>query len=261
MIQLMPPVLLKAYRQSRASYSFHGDYRTWDDAIAASSGYDTEGIADKVRSSVEKVLKGEAAFERDGVAFTDPDYCWGTLSALLWTVSKSGNRLRLLDFGGSLGSTYLQHRKFFNHLETRVWGVVEQQRMVAIGRELHHDSDLTFYESLDEAGDLVQPDTVLCSGVLQYLPQPYRVLESILSLGVRFLIVDRTPFLVEANKERLTVQRISKSIIQSSYPAWFFDRGKFMDRILKSHRLVTEYDSFDRANIASRYVGLVFEKR
>lgn len=46
-----------------------GDYRDWKDAEVECAGYDDPAIISKVADSIEKVKRGEAAWERDGCLF------------------------------------------------------------------------------------------------------------------------------------------------------------------------------------------------
>src|SRR6187431_804796 len=48
---------------------FRGNYQSWDEARRASVGYDAPAILEKVRVATLKVISGEAACERDSVAF------------------------------------------------------------------------------------------------------------------------------------------------------------------------------------------------
>ena len=91
-------------------------------------------LLEKVKSSALKVKKGEAAFERDSVVFEKEDHAWHVVASLLLIASRNGNKLHVLDFGGSLGSQYFQNKRFFEHLSEFSWSVVEQQNFVECGK-------------------------------------------------------------------------------------------------------------------------------
>ena len=91
-----------------------GDYQNWEEASAHCTNYENASILKKVKAALIEVRDGRAAFERDSVLFQTPDYNWPLLSTLLWAFGKESNTLTILDFGGSLGSTYFQHRQWFN---------------------------------------------------------------------------------------------------------------------------------------------------
>ena len=81
-------------------------FSSWNEAKKASTGHGTEEIVTKVRDSTLKVKSGNAAYTRDSVAFDRIEYSWPLLAGLMWVASQSNNKLKLVDFGGSLGSTY-----------------------------------------------------------------------------------------------------------------------------------------------------------
>jgi putative methyltransferase (TIGR04325 family) len=238
----IPPVILEIFRRVQGHFFSFRNYSTWEEAKKASMGYDSEQILNKVRNSLLRVKTGEAVYERDSVLFDEVQYSWPLLAALLWTASRKGNRLNLVDFGGSLGSTYYQNRKFLAHLGEVRWSIVEQRRFVECGKRDFADDRLKFYEDLDSCIREQRPDTILLSSVLQYLEQPYALLEKVLSLGFEFILIDRTTFL-EKGDDRITVQKVSPEIYEASYPAWFFNREKFLSRFSKRYELMAEFDA------------------
>ncbi len=222
---------------------FNGDYRTWQEAAAASGGYDADRILARVRDAMLKVKSGEAAYERDSVLFDEVQYSWPLLSALLWIASRGGNRLRLVDFGGSLGSSYFQNRGFLDHLEAVRWNIVEQPAFVECGNRLFADGVLSFHASLEDCLRLHPCDTILLSSVLPYLERPHQLLDRVLELGFEYIIIDRTPLLMWGEWDRLTVQRVPSHIYRASYPAWFFNRSRLLGHFAGRYKRIAEFDS------------------
>lgn len=216
------------------------DCATWGEARKASTGYDTDLILNKVRDSLLKVKKGEAVYERDSVLFDEIRYSWPLLAGLLWIASQKGGRLNLVDFGGSLGSTYYQNRKFLAHLEELRWNIVEQKKFVECGKRDFENEHLKFHEDLDECVREQGPDAILFSSALQYLEKPYAMLEKVLSLGFEFVLFDRTPLLSKGD-DRITVQKVPRAIYEASYPAWFFNRDKFLSFFSGDYDLMAEF--------------------
>jgi len=135
-----PPRIAEAVRNSsRARITFEGPVPSWEEARIASGGYDDASILDKVRDATLKVKHGEAAYERDSVIFPAVAYTWPLLAGLMSTAALHDGRLSVLDFGGSLGSSYFQNRAFLDTLSDVSWGVVEQRHYVACGQELLAD--------------------------------------------------------------------------------------------------------------------------
>jgi putative methyltransferase (TIGR04325 family) len=226
---------------------FRGDFSSWEEARRMSTGYDAPGILEKVLSATRKVKAGEAACERDSVVFDQVEYSLPLLASLLWVASRSGNRLDLLDFGGSLGSSYWQNRKFLSHLAHLRWSVVEQPHFVAAGRAEIADDVLRFHDSIDSCVAVEAPDTALLSGVLQCLEQPYAALDSILERKFRFVIIDRLPIFVTDLPDRITIETVPAWIYEASYPAWFFSGPKFRAHLAHmAYSIVEEFDSWER---------------
>jgi|ERR1039457_853864 putative methyltransferase (TIGR04325 family) len=240
---------------------YFGDYTTWEEAKNASMGYDDEVIMVKVRDSLLKVKNGEANYERDSILFDNIEYSWPVLAGLLWIASRNNNALNLIDFGGSLGSTYFQNRNFLNHLLELRWNIVEQKTFVECGKEYFEDRQLKFYYSLDDCIKEKNPDTLLLSSVIQYLEDPFAFIEEIMTKDFEYIIIDRTPFLFGEKNDRLTVQKVPAQIYRTSYPARFFNMSKFLALFSLKYTLVADFTSNDRANIPSVFKGFIFKHR
>jgi putative methyltransferase (TIGR04325 family) len=257
---LTPPLVLRLCQNMVAHSGFYGNYSTWGDAKKAATGYDSPIILERVKESLLKVKQGLALCERDSVLFDKMQYSWPLLAGLLWIASQNRDRLNLVDFGGSLGSSYFQNRKFFNHLEEFTWNVVEQSNFAECGKLYFEDKSLKFYDSLDECASTQGSDTIVLSSVLQYLPEPYGIFEKISTLGFRYVLIDRTPFLTR-DDDRITVQKVPEWIYPASYPAWFFNLERFKRYLSSSYEIVADFESFDRANIPSVFMGFILKKR
>ena len=120
-----------------------------------------------------KVKNGEAVYERDSVLFDEIEYAWPGLAGLMWSRLRCGGTLNVLDFGGSLGSTYFQNRAFLSVLPGVRWNIVEQSRHVETGKAWFEDDRLRFYPDIADCLADTQPNVVLLSNVLQYLEHPY----------------------------------------------------------------------------------------
>ncbi len=240
---------------------FRGDFGTWDEARRASGGYDDSVILEKVKNALLRVKQGEAVYERDSVLFDKPQYPWPLLASLLWIATKNGNRLDILDFGGSLGTTYFQIRKFLSHLDEMRWNIIEQPEFVRCGRERFQDSTLRFYISIEECLTEKRPDVFILSSVLPYLETPHDVLDELIRHRPRYLILDRTPIL-DHGDDRLTVQTVPPEIYRASYPAWFFNRERLLAHFAGEYDTVAEFDAmsgvFKIDNEVARDKGFIF---
>lgn len=261
---ITPPIALTFFRRlSDKPGEFSGNYRTWDKACQASSGYDSDVILNRVKDALLKVKNGEAVYERDSVLFGNVEYSWPLLAGLLWVASRNGNRLNLIDFGGSLGSTYYQNLKFLAHLNGLQWSIVEQEKFFECGKRSFENVHLRFYRTLDECIGERHPDAILFSSVIQYLEKPYKLLADVIDRGFTYVIFDRTSFL-EKGDDRITVQKVPPQIYPASYPAWFFNREKFLNFFSGKYELITEFDSFESFQLEgqiTRNKGFVFVKK
>jgi len=65
--KITPPIFLDIFRRGITKYGFFGNFSTWEDAVNASTGYDSDEIIKKIKESLLKVKSGEAVYERDSV--------------------------------------------------------------------------------------------------------------------------------------------------------------------------------------------------
>jgi putative methyltransferase (TIGR04325 family) len=261
MKEFIPPIALRCYREAARKDLFAGDYATWEEARQVSTGYDSDLILKKVKDSVLKVKNGEAVYERDSVLFDKIQYSWPLLAGLLWIASQKGNRLNLLDFGGSLGSTYYQNRSFLSHLKEMRWSIVEQKNFVECGKREFENEHMKFYDDLDECFREQRPDAILLSGVLQYLEKPYALLEKVGSLGFEFILLDRTSFRKKGG-DRITVQGVPPEIFPASYPCWFLSLERFLDMVGMRYLLVEEFEGVEKADVKdSVFKGFIFRRK
>lgn len=259
----VPPIALDLLRKIlNRGLNFSGDYATWSAAVADSTGYDASLILDQVRASALRVKSGEAVFERDSVCFKVEEFRWPTLACLLRAAAEKGGELRVLDFGGSLGSFYFQHRKHFRRLKLVHWAVIEQPQYVACGRAEMESEVVKFYETVDAClvdGDI---DIILFSSVLQYLEKPYDTMHSLMrdlaNSGARYVLIDRTPF-ISGTEDRLMIQKVPSSIYSASYPAWFLSWQSFLTEFARlGLKLELEFTAEEDAGIG-QFKGALFE--
>jgi len=226
---------------------FSGNYATWEEARQSSTGYDDPSILAKVRAATLKVIAGEAACERDSVTFERPQYSLPLLVCLLYVASRSENRLHVIDFGGSLGSSYWQNRAFLGHLSDVRWSVVEQPRFVAVGQEEIQNDTLHFHSSIDACFEApMSPNIVLLSSVLQYLETPHVFVARLLAKRIPFVVLDRTSFFVDDLPDRITVERVPPEVYKGSYPSWFLNLPRFR-KVVEEHgySILEEFDSWE----------------
>jgi putative methyltransferase (TIGR04325 family) len=266
---ITPPILwnrLKVFSKHPHKYGFCGNYLSWEDAKRDSIGYDSNIILEKVKNSLLKIKNGEAVYERDSVLFDEVRYSWPLLAALLLIAGKKGNSLNIIDFGGSLGSTYYQNLKYLSSLNELRWNIIEQENFVTCGKKNFEDKSLKFYYDINSCLKETQPNSILFSGSLQYVENPFEFLSSLLDFQFEYILFDRTTFVTNIKKNILTVQKVPPSIYEASYPCWLFNKEKFLEIFKDSYLLWEEFESYldseETINFQTKviYQGFIFKK-
>jgi putative methyltransferase (TIGR04325 family) len=224
----------------RDNGGWFGNYSSWEEAEKECKGYDSKEILKKVRESVMKVKNGSAVYERDSVLFDEIQYSPELIKS--FNASVDNNKLHVTDFGGSLGSSYFQHKSLFNKLSDFKWAVVEQKHFVDCGiRDISTDH-LKFYYTIEEALKINSPQVLLLSSVIPYFKDPYGLISKMLTYKFEYIIIDRTAF-IESKTERITKQVVPEYIYKASYPAWFLNEEKFISKFTGEYELVSEFNS------------------
>lgn len=221
---------------------YTGNYPDWITASAHASGYDSAMILERVKQATAKVIAGEAKYERDSVLFEKVQHSFPVLAGLLRAAGENGTQLSVLDFGGSLGSSYYQCRDFLSILPSFKWGVVEQENFVRCGRDQFETKQLKFFYSIAECIQQANPNVVLLSGVLQYLTDPYVVLDELINRGISYIIIDRTVFSKD-ERDRIAVQYVPSSIYKASYPIRIFGRESLLGAFRGRFELIADFDT------------------
>jgi len=226
-----------------------GDFTSWQVASQGSQGYSSDEILEKVKNSVLKVKHGEAVYERDSVLFKKIEYSWPLLASLMWVAAKNNSSLKVLDFGGSLGSSYFQNRKFLDELRYVEWNVVEQESFVATGRDCIEDQTLQFFYSIDECiSKKGKPDILILACTLPYIEKPYELISELMNYNIPHIIIDNTPF-NSINKNRICQQKVPSYIYEATLPCWLLSYAEVKSVFKKKYYMITEHQ-----NDSSMYV-------
>ena len=254
-------ILKKVLRRQPIGHSpvqFSGPYDSLEKAVVASTGYDASDIAEGVVGAMEQVNRGEAVMERDGFTLSRPQYPYQLLTALLHLAGQNGNaKLTVVDFGGSLGSSYFACRPWLQHVSNLRWTVVEQPHFEVIGKNRFADGSLDFSASIDTIA--VRPDLVLASGVLMYLPDPYKTLGRLLNMGAEMCVVDRTAT-VPTNDDIFAVEHVRSGNYEASYPCRFLSHSKLTAACLAKYNCVEEFPALDKFSVPFAdlaFIGLI----
>lgn len=235
--------LRSSKRIPKDKYGWFGDYTSWAKASAEAGGYDKHIILERTTDALLKVKSGEAVYERDSVIFDQKEIPYALTSFLMLSAALKKSPLNVLDFGGSLGSTYYLIRDFLPDKTFASWNIVEQDHYVACGKANFEDDTLKFYSSIDSCLAGKKIDFILLSSSVQYLKEPHVFLEKLAGYNFDFILFDRTAF-NNATNDRLTLQVVPPEIYPASYPAWFFHKEFFLSHFSDRYKVVAEFPSY-----------------
>jgi putative methyltransferase (TIGR04325 family) len=257
---LSPPLLLRAVHAVRShAVSWGPPLPTWDAARRGCTGYDADGVVQKVAAASRAVDAGLAVHERDAVLLDEIDYAWPLLASILAVRAKYGY-LHLADFGGSLGTTYRQNRRYLAELDGLTWTVVEQEHFVKVGRDEFQTANLRFSPVLEDPPSGSPYNAILFASVLNYLQHPWDVVDRAHELGIPYLIVDRT-HVHEGRLDHCRSQQVHEPHYEASYPCRIFSRLDFEERMALRWRLIESWDSELVADPRFGSVGYFFARR
>jgi putative methyltransferase (TIGR04325 family) len=178
--------------------------------------------------------------------------------------SNNDNRLNLLDFGGSLGSSYYQNKDFLKSLSELSWNIIEQPAVAECGQKNFANEHLKFYSKLEECLKDSLSVVALFSASLQYLPEPYRTLDKLFQKKIKFILIDR--LVVNNSRDLITVQNVNPIIYKASYPLWIFREKNILDYFVKNnYELVADFDSLggsffiQKTTLVGNHKGYLFK--
>ncbi|MET4140289.1 methyltransferase, TIGR04325 family [Pedobacter sp. UYP1] len=229
-------------KSKKLSYGWSGNYSNWNDLIDSIGGYSEASILDKTRNALLQVKNGTAIYERDSVLSDKIEHPFPLLTCLFKSAAQLQRPLHIIDFGGSLGSTYFQTK---NMVGTAIasWNIVEQEHYVTAGKEHFEDDHLKFYPSIEACLQVQKPDLVLLSGSVQYLQEPHLFLKALAAYNFDFLVFDRTAF-HQGKQDRLTLQIVPPEIYKAAYPSWFFQEDGFLNHFTTNYNKICEFPSY-----------------
>jgi putative methyltransferase (TIGR04325 family) len=260
---LLPPMVFDFLAKlSGTRISVNGNYSSWQEAATRSRGYDTRDILERVRQATRVVVTDNTKFERDGVVFAQKHYPFALIAVLLDVAQRNNGKLSVMDFGGSLGSSYYQCRDFLTSLRDVRWSVVEQAHFVDCGNAEFQNETLRFYHSIEDCYRAESPKVVLFSSVLQYLENVEEVLQDVARRKPDTVMIDRTPIIEDYS--RIAVQRVPSRIGKASYPVRLFAREDLTKHFTDGYRVLSTFVGpdppiFHRSKVVT-FEGVILQK-
>lgn len=215
------------------SLYYYNKFEDWKEAEnyckSIEGGYSSDFILEAVAKANAEVLKGDALYEQDGIAYTKEHNNYELLFALLYIYSIE-KCLKVCDFGGALGSTY-QRYKTILPLDTE-WCVVEQGNYVDYGKE--NIGEIDFYHSIEECTKKRDINVILFSSSMQYLYDVHGVLSNV-SKNFGYVLIDETPFHKDDVSDAIYIQHVPADYYgkETTYPCHVFNRMRFINSFEK----------------------------
>ena len=203
---------------------YFGKYTAWEAAEKESqkygASYSGSQILKRVADATQKVRQGEGVYEQDGIVFYEENNNYELIAALLWVYARQKS-LKVLDFGGALGSTYFRYRKLLEPCESE-WTIVEQRHYVEYGKK--NIPEIQFLYDIAEYHK--EADVVLLSSVLGYLEDTYGQFRQILEQGAEYIIIDELAFSPD-DVEAVRLQHVPARIYSAVYPVRLLSLTEF----------------------------------
>lgn len=259
----LPPILFDfVARLAGTRIGVSGNFRSWKAAASRSNGYENQDILERVKHATRIAASSTERYERDGIVLTEKQYPFALIAVLLDAAQRHGGKLSVLDFGGSLGSSYYQCKDFLRPLNHLCWSVVEQAHFVDCGKAEFQNDILRFYHDIEECYRVETPNVVLFSSVLQYVEHVDAVLLDVVSRMSDTVIIDRTPFV--SDRTRIAVQNVPKRIGKASYPIRLFVHEDLTKYFMNRYKLVSRFNSpdppiFYRGKLVT-FEGIIFQR-
>lgn len=248
---LCPPLVWRWLGRLRGGRMiYRAGYPDWTAAVLRSGGYADPSILARIEQATDAVVSGLAPAERDGVLLTRRPMPFHLVAPMLAAAVRKGGCLRVLDFGGSLGTQFRQCRPLLDAVASLDWIVVEQADFVRVGRARFEGDGLRFAASIEEALVSGEPDVILLCSVVQFLPPDHPLFGYLARSAATFIVVERTPFR-DADDDAIYVQEVPAAIYPARYPMRALSHGRWLNETLAGWQLMHEESSSEGVAEAS----------
>lgn len=243
--RLIPNKLKSIYYNFKFSnVKFAGPFKNWNEANINSSGYQNKDYFNKVLRNILFSMDIDNIYERDSELVYDKK-C--PLRIINFINRNFKNKLKVIDFGGSLGSFFFQNKSKIKSKSIK-WAIYEQKSLSKIGKKFITHKNIFFLNKMIEIKRL-KPHVVLFSSVLEYLHNPKKHINDLLKIkSIRFVIIDRL-LISNSNIDEIYVQKNPKKYFSMNYPCRIFSKRNFLLNYFKNLKLI---------NTGNSYVGKPF---
>lgn len=165
-------------------------FSSYEDAMSECCGFGYEGSA-LVETVMQKTIAYRDSLSKEPVKSAASISDLALLLSLEWLrAERSSGPVNVLDFGGACGGHYFFASSVWARRSFK-WHVVETEAMAARAQALSTEQ-LSFFDTIrDATSTLGTVDLLHCSGVFQYVPDPYVVLKVLLATKPRLFVFSR----------------------------------------------------------------------
>ena len=156
---------------------------------------------------------------------------------MFWLTRLLPDARLLFDWGGNIGISYYAFRKHLRYPPDLTWLVAELPAVVEAGIEMARTQSapgLSFTASLER---LDEADILLSAGTLQFIENPFEVLQGLKRLP-RHILLNKLP--VYSMPGAVTLQNMGPSLA----PNHLFNKSEFIDHFAKlGYQKIDEWDT------------------
>lgn len=202
-------------------YIWEGVYKNFSEVPVCGEGYEGERWAS---ASLSKITKYLALAKTPGTVSEVVAYNASLLPFLTALVSQQAGKVRILDFGGGLGFTYLPVIHSLTGSASVDYHIVENENICTLGAQVFGNNErIHFHSALTD--DLRDMDIVHLGSSLHYVEQWQALIGKLSNLNPKyFLLTDLTagdfPTYVTA-----------QNYYGSKIPSWFFNITEVIDHM------------------------------
>lgn len=215
---LTPPALAALYRRARGDFRspWEGVYKSYREVPASDEGHENESVVGVMAKHARVLKEALAGSSEPGKEYPGENH----LLPLLAGAVARGRPVKIIDFGGGLGTGYL-HLKAAAALEIE-YHVVELGRTCAEGRRMFEGTDDIFFHEELPAG-LQNVDIVNINSALQYVEDYAGLLKKLAAYKPGHILLVRLPA-----GEIPTFAAMQTYVEGKKLPHWFFNIGEII---------------------------------
>lgn len=241
---------------------FSGLYPDYATARRLAQTYEDERV-------VARLVEAQSCLQWNGVLSPLSQQLTAALLTGLLRDGTFDGRLRVCDFGGGLGGARTALAAILGTAVTLDWDVVETPALAQAGNQRFAGPGLRFHDTLDALAGR-EFDTVVVSGVLQYLADPEETFARLAGLPHRHMVMNRFPVrhvATGAAADLCTIQDLGLLQPGVTVPHWCFSQERWLGLTGATHETVMRWsDEFDGRHPLDdgsevSFIGLLLSRR